>query len=155
MRIGTVEIYGQLIGKTAKTVSVLGETDEDEDGCNGTQVVITIDDGEYVFGHIPDCCAYASVMQVDGELDDLVGEPFAMAEIVEHKRNEGHGDEGETWSFLKLATIKGSVTVHWKGVSNGYYSESIGFGKKVKEGKSYTVIQWEDPTEKIKGKGVV
>lgn len=60
------------------------------------------------------------IEDIDGSLDWLTGEPITQAEAVE----EAGSEESGTWSFLRYATSKGSVTVRWFGTSNGYYSET-------------------------------
>lgn len=80
----------------------------------------------YVFYHDQDCCESVWIESIDGDLADLQAEPLLMAEEVIHY---GETDDYEscTYTFYKFATIKGSVTVRWNGVSNGYYSESVDF----------------------------
>lgn len=75
-------------------------------------------------------------MDIAGDMQDLVGTPILMAEEVIHKNENPGGvkeldspyvDDSFTWTFYKLATIKGSVTIRWFGTSNGYYSEQVEF----------------------------
>ena len=87
--------------------------------------------------HQQDCCESVSIDDIEGDLDDLIGCRLLQAEESTSdatKTHEGYEDSA-TWTFYKLATRKGYVTIRWFGTSNGYYSECADFEK----------IQEEDP----------
>jgi len=118
-----MEKFEDLVGKTL--VSVENKA--------GDELVFTLDNGEkYKLYHSQDCCELVTIEDIIGDLDDLVGSPILMAEEATSRENpEGFSREYQdsfTWTFYKLATIKGYVTVRWYGESNGYYSESVDFG---------------------------
>lgn len=99
-----------------------------ENRCN-EELHFWCDDGShYKLYHEQDCCESVSIEDIVGELDSLIGNPLTMAEEISGETGES-GWDSYTWTYYKLATIKGYVTVRWYGESNGYYSECVDFMK--------------------------
>ncbi len=117
--------FEELKGKTI--VNIKGEIGDDE------MRFICSDQSEYVLYHESDCCESVTIEDIDGDLSDLIGHPILVAEeSISDKNPKGCKFEYQdsfTWTYYKLDTIKGGVTIRWYGESNGYYSESVNFRK--------------------------
>ena len=115
----------ELVGKTI--VNIKGCEDDSE------QIIFTCSDGSiYVMYHEQDCCEDVRVEDVYGFVRDLLNSPVTMAEDISNQFDGDKHDADEvmdsyTWTWYKLATVKGYVTIRWFGSSNGYYSESVDF----------------------------
>ena len=100
------------------------------------ELIFTCENGDvYKMYHDQDCCEYVTIDDINGDLDDLIGSPILLSEEVTYDDENPEGveipkyQESFTWTFYKLATIKGYVTIRWYGESNGYYSERVDFDK--------------------------
>lgn len=120
--------------KTAELKDLIGKTMVSVENVDDREIIFTTTDGEkFILYHCQDCCESVSVEDIIGDLADLVGEPILLAEeSVSDQNPEGvikTYHDSFTWTFYKFATRKGYVDIRWYGESNGYYSESVSFGK--------------------------
>jgi hypothetical protein len=115
--------------KDAEVGVLLGQVLTKITGAAGAEdMELTAQDGKvYVFYHAQDCCESVRIAEIVGDLNDLIGEPLTEAEEVSSRDTPPVDADSATWTFYKLGTRKGSVTVRWLGESNGYYSESVDF----------------------------
>ena len=121
-----VTILKDFIGKTLQSVIVDRNNKEDS-------ILFVFDDGtRYKMFHNYDCCEVVLINDICGDTEDLIGKPLLMAEEVTNSEDllrdeikDVYPNVSFTWTFYKLATIKGSVTIRWFGTSNGYYSEEV------------------------------
>ena len=134
--------FESLVGHTIHRIEGAKE-DSEEVTIFASGVLVTLN-------HHQDCCESVYVSQVDGDVRDLIGEEVRLAEEVQSGSCESSGTdeygrprcghESCTWTFYKLRTHKGDVTIRWLGTSNGYYSESVNVEFKVLDIHEYAVL---------------
>ena len=112
-----------LVGKTLVAVEDCVE--------ESFSIMFVTDSGErFKLYHEQDCCESVFVEDVCGDISDLTGSPIVVAEEVSSDYSDTeleNRDYSYTWTFYKIDTQKGGVTIRWFGSSNGYYSERASF----------------------------
>lgn len=86
-------------------------------------ILFTSPEGCYFLHHEQDCCEAVWIESIVGDLDDLTNSPILLADEIISNNEDAY--ESGTYTFYKLATIKGYVDIRWVGESNGYYSETV------------------------------
>lgn len=112
-----------LVGKTIQKIT------EDSDS-----IVFVCTDGDaFEAYHMQDCCERVTIYDVIGDLQSLVGQTITVAAAEESgfwpEDVPEHHTESFTWTFHTFIAGDVRVVVRWLGESNGYYSESVHFGR--------------------------
>lgn len=118
-----------LLGRTLRSVTRHGDESMTFEDATGRR---------WKMHHRQNCCETVYVEDVCGDLSDLEGSPIRLAEEVVDISCGGMGMNNAssfTWTFYKLATAKGYVTIRWYGTSNGHYSEMVDFEALDEEGQ--------------------
>lgn len=114
-----MEKFSILKDKILNSINVSDDRDE---------ILFKCTSGEcYKLYHEQDCCESVSIEDIEGDFDDLIDSKILLAEESSNDSFDSRDDDSYTWTFYKLSTIKGSVTIRWYGESNGYYGESVDF----------------------------
>jgi hypothetical protein len=108
--------FDELLGKTCIKITA-----------NDDAVTFDCGDTGYSLFHDQSCCESVTLEDVCGSWDEIIGSPILLAEEVTNTDDppRSEHDECYLWTFYKLATIKGYVTMRWYGESNGYYGEDV------------------------------
>jgi len=97
------------------------------------EMFIHTNDGVYKMYHEQDDSENVEIEDICEDLNDVIGSEILLAEEVVHEGDNPNevtipeNQDSFTWTFYKLSTQTGSVTIRWYGESNGYYSERVHF----------------------------
>lgn len=110
--------FKDLEGKVIRRISI-----------DSREVVFICDGGEeFHMFHDQDCCENVSLIDVAGDLLDLIDTPVVRADVsTDEPPPRTPYDDSFTWTFYRITTVKGVVVLRWYGESNGYHSEEVDF----------------------------
>jgi hypothetical protein len=86
-------------------------------------IIFKTENKKFYMFHNQECCEQVYISDIVGDLDILKNSPILKAEETSNSEYIEYGSL--TWTFYNISTVKGTVTLTWRGESNGYYSESV------------------------------
>lgn len=111
--------FSDLLGKILVRIDATDET-----------VYFETQEGDvYKMYHEQECCESVYINDLLGDFEDVLNSEIMMADESSNQYNTSTYGDSVTWTFYRLATIKGYVNITWRGDSNGYYSEAVDFIK--------------------------
>jgi hypothetical protein len=122
----------ELKGKTLVNIEIEKNIDEDD-----AELVMKTSLGEtYRLNHYAAGNERVFIEDICGDLSDLIGEPLLEAKEVTSFENPEDAKPGTIvnqysfmWTFYKIGTCKGFVTIRWYGMDNGNYSLQVDLSK--------------------------
>jgi hypothetical protein len=121
--------FSALLGKTILSLSVDPDKAYVRIQCS--------DNTDYLMCHQQDCCEDVSLADIVGDIADVIGSPIFTAAVLSNKVDTDANRDGEwrdveicEWTFYRLGTKNGEITMRWCGTSNGYYSTEVNFYEK-------------------------
>ena len=117
--------FDDILGKVPRAAFIFDEA-----------LVLVFEDEAYAVVHVRDCCERVNLIDVCGDPSSLVGRPILVAESVAKSGLPENGDEcpfevsdddypeSWTWQFVKIGNDLETLTVQFRGTSNGYYNET-------------------------------
>lgn len=131
--------FEDLFGRVCYKVLVFQEQEKPHIGsCD--MIAFYTDKGVSWLTHNQDCCESVFISDICGDFRDIEDSLILHAEESSHRAEEHEVYESGTWTFYKLATVKGWIDIRWLGESNGYYSESVDFMHTTTEDFESTVL---------------
>lgn len=112
--------FSELIGKIIIKIEL--------DRCDNC-IIINTNGGSYVMYHEQEWNEDVYVEDVCGDINYIINSPILKAEVVNSANIGEDMKQSGTYTFYNIATIKGQVTIRWRGTSDGYYSVKVSFKK--------------------------
>lgn len=110
--------FNELVGKTI--IAVRQDTDE--------LIFLCHDDSQYRMFHSQDCCESVTIHEIVPDFKGIIGSEVLVAEVVTSDENPPeYVNDCWQWTFYKIVTTLGYVTISWFGESNCYYSIDVDF----------------------------